>query len=383
METVLAHAAEALREVAGESFEVEVSAGEVSGGEFSGRHAGDGKGNAPREVGLLTVRRGPDHWDFRAQEVGRLTKERAAQLLSSTEFTSGLEQKEGSEEAGRKASVFVSEHVTGEAGRLLRSKGICYLDAGGNCYLRQGLLLAFVRGQETAEEVSSERPTRAFNATGLKLIFVLLARQEAAGWTYRRLSKVAGVSRGAVGYVLEDLRRLGFLEEIGGERRLRKRPELLERWTEQFAERLRPKLGRGRFRFTDEDARVRWRDLKLESRKTQWGGEPAADLLGYDLRPKQFPLYTKEDTSQICRELGLAPKEGGSVEILDMFWDPGRLRYEDRDQGRNDPQDARPEGVPPTESVPPILTYADLIAGADPRGVEAARRIREKHLHAK
>ncbi len=73
MGPVLTHAAEALREVAEESFEVEISVGEVSGG-----HAGGGEESVPQEAGLLTVRRGLQHWDFRALEVGRLTKERAA-----------------------------------------------------------------------------------------------------------------------------------------------------------------------------------------------------------------------------------------------------------------------------------------------------------------
>ncbi len=295
-------------------------------------------------------------------------------MLSFTDLAFRLEPKEGSGGPGREASLLVSEHVTEEAGRLLRSEGACYLDAGGNCYLRQGPLLAFVRGQETAEGASSERPMRAFNAAGLKLIFVLLAREEAAGWAYRRLSKVAGVSRGAVGYVMEDLGRLGFLEEVEGKRRLRRKPELLERWPRGFAERLRPKLSRGRFGFVDENGQARWRQLELASRKAQWGGEPAADLLVGDLRPKRLVVYTQEDTSKICRGLRLAPEEEGPVELLDMFWDLAQLQAQDQGRAQSGPRDA------PFETVPPVLAYADLIAGADPRGVEAARRIREQQL---
>lgn len=96
MKRLLANAAEALRNVAGGSFEgevptaevptAEVSVGEasgedVSGGEGSVERAEWGGGGTPRAAGLLTVQRGFDRWDFRALEVGRLTKERAAQLL--------------------------------------------------------------------------------------------------------------------------------------------------------------------------------------------------------------------------------------------------------------------------------------------------------------
>lgn len=382
MALILTRAAEALREVAGESFEVEISGGHPEGREE----------RAPREAGLLTVRRGAQRWDFRAQEVGRLTKERAAQLLSSTGLLGPKpedEPEEGSGEAGREARreapLLVSEHVTGGAGRLLRSKGACYLDAAGNCHLRQGPLLAFVRGQKTSEEASSERPIRAFNAAGLKLIFALLAREEAPGWTYRRLSKVAGVSRGAVGYVMEDLRRLGFLEEVQGKRRLCRKPELLERWTQRFAERLRPKLSRGRFRLAGGDTPGQWRQLKLDPEETRWGGEPAAGLLVGDLRPKRFTLYSRKKTSEVCQAFGMAPDEKGPIEVLDMFWDPGALEDqapEDRvleDRVLEDQEEPAPG---PPESAPPLLVYADLIAGADPRGIDVARRLREKYLPA-
>jgi hypothetical protein len=376
MKPLLVNAAEALRDVAGGSFEVEVSAGEVSLGSAEGEEE-----SKPRETALLTVRRGSHRWDFRAQEVGRLTKEHAAQLLSSADLAIGLGPKDNRRQAGREASLLVSEHVTEEAGRLLRSKGACYLDATGNCHLRQGPLLAFVRRQEAAEGVSSERPTRAFNAAGLKLIFVLLSREEAAGWTYRRLSKAAGASRGAVGYVMEDLRRLGFLEEAEGKRRLRREPELLERWTQRFAERLRPKLSRGRFRFVGENAPGQWRQLKLDQEKTRWGGEPAAGLLVGDLRPKQLTLYSRQKTSEVCKTLGMAPDEEGPIEILDMFWDPGAL--EDRVLEEDGAlEDQGEPALGPPESVPPLLVYADLIAGADPRGVDVAPRLREKYLPA-
>ena len=122
MRPVLTRAAEALRKVAENSFEVEVSTGEVSGARAEGEEE-----STPREVGLLIVRRGSHRWDFRVLEVGRLTKERAAQLLSSTDLAVGPGPKEGSREAGKEASLLVSEHMTEEAGRLLRSKGACYL----------------------------------------------------------------------------------------------------------------------------------------------------------------------------------------------------------------------------------------------------------------
>ena len=382
MTPVLTQAAKALREVGGDGLEIEVSEGPVPAGEKERPRETGGPGGAegPREIGQLAVRRGPKRWHFRALEVGQLTKERATQLLSAADFggAQGLKSQELKDSTGEKegaaASLLVSERVTEGAADLLRAEGTCYLDAAGNCYQRGGSLLVFVRGQKPKKESGPRRPNRAFEGAGLKLIFALLAREEAAGWTYRRLSDLVGISRGAVGYVMEDLRRLGFLEEIGGERRLRRRAELLKRWAEPFSERLRPKLLRGRFSPAQEKGTAEWRELALDPAETQWGGEPAAELLVGDLRPKRFSLYTRKSTSKVCRELGLAPDEEGAVELLEMFWDPEVLGQ------------FRGEGGPGEEgklsrSVPPTLAYGDLIARADSRAVEAARRVRKEHLN--
>ena len=392
MTPVLTQAVKALRKVGGDGFEIEVSVevsqGPVAAGEkekpkkTGGPSGAEGpkEGDKPREAGRLAVRRGPKRWRFRALEIGRLTKERAAQLLSTADFggAQGLNSQElkdsTAEKEGAAAPLLVSERVTEGAADLLRAEGTCYLDTAGNCYLRGGSLLVFVRGRKPKKEPVSKRPNRAFEGAGLKLIFALLAREEATGWTYRRLSDLVGISRGAVGYVMEDLRRLGFLEEVGGERRLRRRPELLKRWAGPFAERLRPTLLRGRFSPAQEKGSAEWRELTLDPAETQWGGEPAAELLVGDLRPKRFSLYTRQETSEVCRELGLAPDEEGAVELLEMFWDPevlGQLR------GEGGPGE---EGTPP-RSVPPALAYGDLIARADSRAVEAARRVQEEHLN--
>ena len=87
MTPVLAQAAEALREVGGDGFETEVSEGPVAAeGKEKPRKTGrPGGADEPRETGQLAVRRGEECRRFRALEVGRLTKKRAAQLLSTVD----------------------------------------------------------------------------------------------------------------------------------------------------------------------------------------------------------------------------------------------------------------------------------------------------------
>ena len=75
------------------------------------------------------------------------------------------------------------------------------------------------------------------------------------------------------------------------------------------------------------------------------------------------PLHP-EAMSTVCEKLEAAPDPEGSIEILNMFWDPG---------------DLTPDGAT-ANRVPPLLVYADLVALADPRGLDIARKIRKEHL---
>lgn len=122
-------------------------------------------------------------------------------------------------------------------------------------------------------------------------------------------------------------------------------------------------LSRGRFKFLPSRKATGWQSHLSNLWATEWGGEPGADLLTGNFRPEFLTLYTREDTSTVCRELEAAPDPEGSIEILDMFWDPVKL------EKQNDATGSR------MEHVPPLLIYADLVASADPRGRRAAKKI--------
>lgn len=295
----------------------------------------------------------------------RVTKERAAQLVSRHR------PDEHAEPAG---SLLVAEAITEAAASLLRQAGHPYLDAAGNCYLEADSLLVIVRGETSEYAGSEEGPIRAFNISGLRLLFCLLLGESVADRTYRNLASAAQISRGAVGYIMGDLQRLGFLEEVGKTRRLRNRSALIDRWTAAYAERLRPRLLRGRYQFVSDDRKAGWKEIPLRAPATLWGGEPAADLLTGHLRPGRWTVYTREKTSAVCRRIEMVPDPDGPVEMLDLFWDPEQLTALLSDD--------IPDGDPPFDSphVPPLLVYADLIAGADPRGLETADRIYETYL---
>ena len=126
-------------------------------------------------------------------------------------------------------------------------------------------------------------PIRAFNKTGLKLIFTLLQRPDRVHETYRTLASLAGVSLGAVKYVITDLEQLGYVVTVGQSRRqLKNGHDLLDKWVAGYVETLRPRLIRGTFRPLDPDWHQRWKQVELDPTRTVWGGAPAADLVIWD-----------------------------------------------------------------------------------------------------
>ncbi len=306
-------------------------------------------------------------WSFRPITVGRLDKNHVSHQLNKLEALHSDDADDYGEDV---EGLLISDHVTDEAGDLLREEGFSYLDASGNCFLQSGSLFLFVHGQKPKSRRRSDRSIRAFNAAGLKLIFALLVRTDTVNWTYRELADLVDISRGTVGYVMQDLQELGFVEERGTQRHLRRREDLMDRWATGYTERLRSELSRGRFQFLPSRKATVWQSHLSDLGATKWGGEPGADLLTGNFRPELLTLYTREDTSTVCRELEAAPDPEGSIEILDMFWDPAELE----DEGN-------PEGST-IERVPPLLIYADLIASADPRARRVAKKIWDRYLVA-
>jgi hypothetical protein len=124
--------------------------------------------------------------------------------------------------------------------------------------------------------------------------------------------------------------------------------------------RLRPKLVVGRFTAPDLGW---WQKARIDPRRAVWGGEVAADRLTGRLKPGRRTLYVWGKADDIILANRLRPDDRGEVEILEAFWTLG------------EGPEAGPEDVAPA-----LLVYADLMATGDPRNVEVARLVRERHL---
>ena len=172
--------------------------------------------------------------------------------------------------------LLVTRYVNPNMAERLKQMDIPFLDTLGNAYLNAPPIFIYIKGH-TPQRFPRERPTRAFAPTGLKVVFALLCRQELADAPYRTIAQTAHVALGTVGWVLNDLIRLGHFLEMGKRRRkLIHKQQLLERWVGAFPNQLRPKLLLGRYTAPDPKW---WEHAQVGDFLAYWGGEIAGARL--------------------------------------------------------------------------------------------------------
>lgn len=234
----------------------------------------------------------------------------------------------------------------------LREKGIPYLEANGNIFLKKEGLFLFIDTQKPLD-VEKNKSNRAFTKTGLKVVFYLLQHKEEINITQRELAEKVKVALGNIPQVIEGLKETGYLIPLNNKNYVwENRKALLERWIAEYATVLRPKLVKERYAIKGN-----WKEIPLDNYKTVWGGEPAADILTNHLRPEKLIIYTKEDRMDLIKNYRLMPDKNGEVEVLEMFW-----------KSNND------------NTAPPILVYADLVLEGGKRNKETAAKIYHEYI---
>ena len=261
-----------------------------------------------------------------------------------------------------KDALLVTDYATPPVAERLKELGVAFVDAVGNAYLRRPPVLIWVVGRKPAAKQKRFRTGRAFQPTGLKLVFALLCRADLVDEGFREIADFAGVAHGTVGWVFGDLRELGFLTETGHKRarvrRLRGRHRLLTQWAEAYARTLRPQLLIDCYQAADPDW---WTKLDPPKYKVLLGAEPAAAIATRHLRPGIVTLYTEKTPTRLIADYRLRKATEGTVELRRRFW-PFDYKWEQ-----------------PTLT-PPVLIYADLLATGDARCIETAQLLYDRYL---
>jgi hypothetical protein len=249
-------------------------------------------------------------------------------------------------------AMLMADYVTPPLAEQLRAHKIAFADAAGNAYIERPNWLIWVKGEKPTEGAyAPEQKGRAFQASGLRVLFALLCKPKLINENYRAIAAEAGVAHGTVGWVMAELPTLGFVAEIAGKRRLLQPERLLQQWVEAYARKLRPKLLVGRYQADGNTWQTTLDPLKYAA---VWGGETAAAKMTNMLRPEITTLYVRKRDPALIHAARLKPDPTGNVELVTRFW-----------EFENDP----------LELAPAILVYADLLATGDARCIEVAREL--------
>ena len=260
--------------------------------------------------------------------------------------------------------LIATTYMTPQMAQRLKDMDIPFIDTVGNAYINEPPLFVFIKGNKPAEPVRRERPTRAFQPTGLQLIFALLCNPGLENTPYRQIAEVADVALGTIGWVVYDLKRMNYLVDMGKRgRRLVRKKELMNRWTAAYPEQLRPRLLLGRYRTDRQDW---WKDARINDYKGLWGGEVAAAQLMRHLKPEVTTIYTKPPFGKLLLKHKLKKDPTGNVEILKLFWDFNNVDTYQDTFNKN--------------LVHPLLIFADLLATGNPRNIEMAEILYDRHL---
>ena len=217
-------------------------------------------------------------------------------------------------------TLIVADYVNPIMAERLKADDIWFLDTAGNAYIKQRPLFIYIKGNKPVEKPATRTLSRAFQPTGLKVIYAFLCHPELVNAPYREIAQTAEVALGTVGWVITDLTQLGHIVDMGNRgRRLKGKRKLLERWITAYPEKLRPKLETGRYKAPNPDW---WQTAPLHNLQAYWGGEIAADKLTHYLKPEIITLYIQEkQTGKLILTNKLRKDPIGNIELLKTFWD--------------------------------------------------------------
>jgi hypothetical protein len=254
--------------------------------------------------------------------------------------------------------LLITKYIPSVIAKAFVEEGINYIDAAGNCNIRQNNLLLIIGGKKIERLPKTNQP-RAFQEAGIKLIYCLLVNPDNINKSFRELSELSQISLGSVSTIIQELVDSKFLLKTKNKKVLKNKIDLLKRWVIAYNDVLRPKLFVKRMSFMNKSEYSNWSYLNLSSvfEKTLWGGECAAGIITENLTPANFTIYTDATWQSVGKSLKLIPDDNGKIEILRLFY-------------------SSEEG----NIVSPLLTYADLMGSGDSRNMETAEIILKNEL---
>lgn len=270
--------------------------------------------------------------------------------------------------------LLVADYINPKMAEKLWQEKVQFIDTTGNAYIDLPPVYVYVTGnrqQKAGFMPTTDGARRAFEPTGLKVVYTFLCHPELVNAPYRKIAEEAGVALGTVGWVLNGLKAADFVRGAGGkkDRCLVHYRKLLDRWVEAWPEKLRPKQLTGEFIAEDP---YWWKGIDIREYDGYWGGEIAAAKYTNYLKPKVATIYMREHLrNKLLLDVRLrkatewAGIDGARMKIYRPFW-PENFNEIDTELRKG--------------LVHPVLVYADLVATGDARNLEVAQRIYNEHI---
>lgn len=271
--------------------------------------------------------------------------------------------------------LLIADYVDLKMAEKLRRENIQFIDTVGNAYINVPPVYVYVKGNRRERPnklmTTNTGANRAFEPTGLKVVFAFLCQPELANAPYREIAEKAGVAVGTVGWVINGLKAADLIRDKGKkqERRIVNYQKLLDRWVEGYPEKLRPKQLIGKF---IADTPYWWKEFDIQKYDAYWGGEIAAAKYTDYLKPQVATVYLRDVAltqflvdARLRKATAWNGENAATVIIYRTFWTENITEPDMKEQ---------------KELVHPVLAYADLVATGDTRNIETARRIYDEYI---
>lgn len=251
--------------------------------------------------------------------------------------------------------LVLGPHVSARSSAAFRSAGVNFFDAAGNAFVRLPGILIDVRGRRDTQQPgtrSTVRPANLFSTKRAQVIFCLISWPELLDAPIRVIAQHARVSVGMAQGTIELLRYAGYLDRWPSPSSLRRLPDLIDRWTSAFPLGLGSPT-RAKSFLGDLDCPLQIADGVV----AYLSGEAAVN----DLHGTTITVYVDEWSPPFARLNGWRSDRDPNILVRQVFWsDPGQQ-----------------PGRQAIQKAPPLLVYADLLAGGEGRQRDAARSTRE------
>lgn len=261
--------------------------------------------------------------------------------------------------------LLFARYIPQPSAEVLIEAGVNFVDLAGNIHLQLGddYSWTFVGKRETK---TSEQKSH-LTATKVQLLFAFATDDRLARGTVRQVAEASKLTKSNVANLRKQLVEEGLLIQKKEGFALKRDDDLTNRITQGYRDLLRPRLLINRYRSPDdslEDFLARTKDVFAKT-QTRWslGGGWGAHCLQQFYRGREITLFVDEINDNQLRQLRLLPDAKGPIILMRSIGTPSYWKT-----------------VKEIPVAHPWLLFAELLQSTDPRGLEAAEKVREEFL---